>query len=221
VLSPIFFPSDWRRLSLGILGGLALYIGVRILLKFFQPDTAATSQNSNTNTPVSRDVLLAQLFTIQQQLEDNRQRLSFLSLDVVGSSQLKRISSELAVEFTFGEWRRFIETVVKAEGGELQIAAGDGAMCIFRDEASAVRAGQRILSELADFNTQKNRLPEPLRIRAGVNTGIVAWEPGTPIGFLQSTVIDEAARLQKETEPNTLALPDPESAGKVIVWNTF
>jgi class 3 adenylate cyclase len=68
------------------------------------------------------------------------------------------------------------------------------------------------------FNTQKNRLPEPLRIRAGVNTGVVAWEPGTPIGFLQSTVIDEAARLQKDAEPDTLALPDPENPGSTLVW---
>jgi class 3 adenylate cyclase len=219
ILPAILFFSDWRRLVLGILGSLALYIGGLIGLSFLEPKAAATTTIApESESKTSRDALLAQLFDIQQQLEGTRTMLSFLSLDVVGSSVLKKASAELAVEFTFGEYRKFIEAIAKAEGGELQIAAGDGAMCVFRDEAAAVQAGQRILSELPKFNAEKNRLAEPLRVRAGVNSGVVAWEPGTPIGFLQSTVIDEAARLQKEAEPNTLVLLDPEDADARIVW---
>lgn len=179
------------------------YIGVGIFLSMiFKPRRTAAQVEAAS----SREALLEKLFELQQHLESTRVRRAFLSVDVAGSSELKATNTELAVEFSFGQYRRWVEEIVQAEGGLVQVAAGDGAMCIFPDDASAVRAGQRLLRDLPRFNVEQNRLSAPLRIRCGVSVGEVALEPGTPIGHLQSPVIDRAAALQKAGEPNSLVV---------------
>ena len=131
-------------------------------------------------------------------------RRSFLSVDTVGSTQIKRDNSALAVEYTFGQYQKWIEEIVRAEGGEMQSAAGDGVMAVFTTDSASVRAGQRLLSDLPRFNQQQNQCSAPIAVRIGVNAGPVALEPGASIGSVQSPVVDRAAALQKRAEPDTL-----------------
>jgi class 3 adenylate cyclase len=166
--------------------------------------------------PVSRPALLNLLFSLQRQLEGQKERRAFLSVDVVGSSEMKRSAPELAVEHSFGQYRGWIEDVVCAHGGEMQSAAGDGVMAIFPADAGAVRAARQLQEELPRFNQEQNRLPLPFRIRCGVSAGEVAIEEGTPLGHLQSPVIDRAAVLQKRAEPGEIVV-SAEVAGAALV----
>jgi class 3 adenylate cyclase len=59
---------------------------------------------------------------------------------------------------------------------------------------------------MAAFNTKHNHLPTPFRIRCGVSSGTVAIVDGTPIGHLQSAVIDRAANLQKSAQPGGIEI---------------
>lgn len=153
---------------------------------------------------VSRDELLAQMVEIQKRLEGSRERRTFLSIDVVSSSELKRSTDELLVEYSFNQYRYFVEQIVAAEGGQVQSTAGDGTMAMFTTDVAAVRAALRLQNELAAFNAQHNRLPQPFNIRCGINAGEVALIPGQPIGYLQSSVIDRAAALQKSALPGDI-----------------
>ncbi len=155
---------------------------------------------------VSREELLAQMIEIQKRLEGERVRRTFLSVDVASSSEMKRSADELLVEYSFNQYRRFVEEIVLAEGGQVQSTAGDGTMAMFSTDAAAVRAALRLQNELAAFNAQHNRLPRPFQTRCGINAGEVALMPGAPIGHLQSTVLDRAAALQKSAQPGDIVI---------------
>jgi class 3 adenylate cyclase len=185
--------------------GLAVYIATGIILSH-GPEEAASRQE------VSRTTLLEMLFTLQKTLEGQKQHRAFLSVDVVDSSEMKRDAPELAVEYSFGQYRRWVEERVRESGGEMQSAAGDGVMCVFPTDLGAVRAARELQEGLARFNAEQNRLPTPFRIRCGASTGEVAMEPGVPIGHLYSAVIDRAAALQKRAEAGDI-LVSAEMAG--------
>jgi class 3 adenylate cyclase len=164
----------------------------------------------------SRAALLEQLFDLQRQLEGQKQHRAFLSIDVAGSSEMKRSAPELAVEHCFGQYRAWVEEAVRAHGGEMQSAAGDGVMAIFPTDAGAVRAARQLQEELPRFNAEQSRLPLPFRIRCGVSAGEVAMDEGTPLGHLQSPVIDRAAVLQKRAQPGDI-LVGGEVAGAALI----
>jgi class 3 adenylate cyclase len=109
-----------------------------------------------------------------------------------------------------------VEQVIRAHGGEVQYAAGDGVMCLFPTDAGALHATRQLQEGLMSFNAEHNRLPLPFRIRCGVSAGEVAIEEGTPLGHLQSPVIDRAAALQKQAEPGSVVVSSEVTAAALI-----
>jgi class 3 adenylate cyclase len=198
-----------------------IYVGLGLTLTFLGKKRPEQATPAGDSVPVgndaSREALLAQLFALQRQLEAGKVRRAFLSVDVAGSSELKRTNSGLAIEYSFGQYQRWAQEIVRSEGGLLQSAAGDGLMCMFSSDEAAVRAAQHLLSDLPRFNTEQNQLSAPLRIRCGISAGEIAYEPGTPIGQLQSPVIDQAAALQKQGEPDTLSVAAAISAAALAL----
>jgi class 3 adenylate cyclase len=165
---------------------------------------------------VSRQGLLNLLFTLQRQLEGQKQRRTFLSVDVVGSSEMKRSAPELAVEHAFGLYRIWMEGVVRAHGGEMESAAGDGVMAIFPTDAGALKAARQLQEELPRFNQAQSHLPQPFHIRCGVSAGEVAIEEGMPLGHLHSPVIDRAAALQKRAAPGDIVVSGEVTATALV-----
>lgn len=171
---------------------------------------------------MNRAALLDQMFALQRQLAAQKRRAAFLSVDVVGSSQIKQAArttgDELAVEHAFGQYHRWVEGIVATHGGRVQAAAGDGVMCLFEGaagaentapETQAARAARDLQTRLAAFNaSQGGHLSAPLRIRCGVSAGEVAIEAGVPVGHLQSAVIDRAAALQKRAAPGDIVVDE-------------
>ena len=172
---------------------------------------------------MNRAALLEQMFALQRQLAGQKRRAAFLSVDVVGSSQIKQAArtagDELAVEHAFLQYHRWVEEVVRRQGGRMQMAAGDGMMCLFEataeegappPEVRAVRAARELQTQIAAFNTALSGGPlaAPLRLRCGVSTGEVAIEPGAPLGHLQSNVIDRAAVLQRRAAPGDIVVDE-------------
>ncbi|WP_309713631.1 adenylate/guanylate cyclase domain-containing protein [Armatimonas sp.] len=199
--------------------GFGIYLGKRLDAKKKEAELAAkvpvppVSASLGVAPPVrysvetsgvSREELLAQMIQIQKRLEGERVRRTFMSVDVVGSTELKRSADDLLVEYSFNQYRRFVEEIVLAEGGQVQSTAGDGTMAMFETEAAGVRAALKLQESMASFNAQHNRLPKPFHVRVGVNAGEVALMPGQPIGYLQSAVIDRAAALQKSAAPDDI-----------------
>ena len=215
---PPFVPFVFMAAAGGLTGALGALIAqkrqpAQELIEETGPETAPGEMN--------RAALLDQMFALQRQLAAQKRRAAFLSVDVVGSSQIKQAArttgDELAVEHAFGQYHRWVEGIVAAHGGRVQAAAGDGVMCLFEagtgenatPEARAVRAARDLQTRLAAFNEgQGSHLSAPLRLRCGVSAGEVAIEAGVPVGHLQSTVIDRAAALQKRAAPGDIVVDE-------------
>lgn len=207
--------SAWYFL---IMGGLSATLGTAgaFLRQRFSPPAWLLRRHQPEEGGVTRSELLDLLFTLQNRLESQKQHCAFLSVDVMDSSVMKLGASELAVEHSFGQYRRWVEEVVRSCGGKMQSAAGDGVMCLFPDNASAVRAAHKLQTGVAAFNAGLNRLALPFVLRCGVSAGPVAIEPGMPLSHLQSVVIDRAALLQKCAEPGGIVVGGEVAAAGLV-----
>lgn len=153
-----------------------------------------------------RHQLLSQLLEIQDKLKRDEKQVSFVSVDLVGSTKIKTENDPVAVEYTFNEYHRYIEQATLKHGGKIHSTAGDGVTCVFDDPVAAIAAGKAMQAGLFEFNAYKNQLGNPVVLRAAVHTGSVLapGQEATAVNFAH--VIDVAAHLQKAAEPGTLAV---------------
>ena len=160
-----------------------------------------------------RQELLRQLHDLQSKLRTGEQNVTFLSLDVVGSTKMKEQADPLSVEFTFNEYHKFVDSVVRKYGGRVHSTAGDGMTCAFENPQPAFSAARNIQAGIIELNTFRNRIGTPLVLRAGIHMGTVVVPPGqdiTKINFAH--VIDVAAHIQKVCPPGGIAVSDGAAA---------
>lgn len=155
-----------------------------------------------------RHELLQQLQDIQDKLKSDERFVTFLSIDIVGSTRIKGENDPLVVEFTFTEYHRFVQTVVERYGGKIHSTAGDGVTAVFESPQMGYAAGRAILAGLFEFNGFRNKLSKPIEVRAGVHTGSahVAGQSLTNVNFAH--VIDVAAHMQKEADPGCMVVSE-------------
>lgn len=216
VLLTVFLGIAGVATAIAFFLGLATYIAGGILLSSrAELPMFPTAAPPALPGKLPRAELLEQLFALQKQLQGQERRCAFLSVDVVGSSQMKREAPALAVEYSFGQFQEWVAAIVNAGGGQLQSAAGDGMMALFPADALAIRAARRLQEGIEQFNAGRNHLPTPFRIRCGLSAGAVAVDERTPLGYLHSPVIDRAAALQKYAAPGDI-LVAPELADAAL-----
>ena len=165
---------------------------------------------------LSREELLDLLFELYRRLEAQKQHCAFLSVDVVHNSAMKRDGTPLTVEYSFGQFQRWVSEVAQRWGGKIQSAAGDGMTGLFPSDAEALQAARQLQEEILRFNAEHNRLPQPFRIRCGVSAGEVAVGGGEAIGQLQSAIIDRAAALQKRAGPGGIVVSGEVAATALL-----
>jgi class 3 adenylate cyclase len=153
-----------------------------------------------------RHQLLTQLLEIQSKLKQDEKHVSFISVDVVGSTRIKTENEHIAVEYTFNEYHKYIEQIALKHGGQVHSTAGDGVTCVFDEAKDAIMAGKAMQAGLFEFNAFKNKLKNPVEMRAAVHTGnvLAPGKESKAVNFAH--VIDVAAHLQKIAEPGTLAV---------------
>jgi class 3 adenylate cyclase len=200
-VAPATFPYCFIIAPVGLSFSKLLIAGGLALRREFFP-----SESAPEKPPISRQQLVDLLFKLQGQLEGQKQRRIFLSVDVVGSSAMSQSASDLVVEHAFSQFRTWLEEIIQSEGGVVQSVAGDGSMCMFSEEVSAVRAARRLQSGLSEFNVTRNRLAQPFRLRCGICSGEVALEEGVPLREIQSPAMYRAAMLQKRAEPGGIVV---------------
>jgi class 3 adenylate cyclase len=160
------------------------------------------SQNRKTlglrDPAVERQDLLRQLHELQAQLESGKQSLTFLSVDMVGSTRMKVGADPLKVEFTFNEYHKFVEMATTKYDGRIHSTAGDGVTCAFDDSHQAFRAALFMQTAIFELNTFRNQLGKPIVLRCGIHTGdVVAPDAHDVTSVNFAHVIDIAAHLQK------------------------
>lgn len=155
-----------------------------------------------------RQELLHQLLEIQNRLRSDEKFVTFLSVDIVGSTRIKAESDPLSVEFTFNEYHKFVEAVAFRHSGRVHSTAGDGVTVAFDDPKHAYSAGRALLAGLFEFNAFRNKLGRAIEIRAGLHTGSVL-APGQDIKSVNfAHVIDVAAHMQKVSPVGCLVVSE-------------
>lgn len=168
--------------------------------------------DATRNRNKARQTLLKQLVDLQEQLREGQQAATFLSLDVVGSTRMKLDADPLAVEFTFTEYHNFVERIAEKHFGKIHSTAGDGITVAFEHPQNAFNAARQIQTGLVEFNAFRNKLDQPLQLRAGIHSGqVVAPEAGNMTSINFASVIDIAAHLQKECPVGGVAVSDAAS----------
>src|SRR5262249_37432708 len=145
-----------------------------------------------------RQELLKQLVDIQDKLRSGEQTISFLSVDIVGSTRMKQIADPLSVEFTFTEYHKFVEMIARRYGGRVHSTAGDGMTLAFDSPSQAFGAARTIQTGVIELNTFRNKIGVPIVLRCGVHTGTVMAPDASDVTTINfADVIDISAHLQK------------------------
>lgn len=172
-------------------------------------------QVSSKDPMTERQQLLQQLVELQDRLKSGEQAMSFLSLDVVGSTKMKQVADPLNVEYTFTEYHKWVDWVVQRYGGKVHSTAGDGITCAFHHPNNAYAAARYLQTGIVELNTFRNKIGMPIVLRAGIHYGVVNAPEGgdvTKINF--ASVIDIAAHMQKVAPAGGIAVS--EAAAELV-----
>jgi len=154
----------------------------------------------------SRAELLKLFAETKKKLDAMGRDLAFLSIDVIGSTDMKVGEDKALVEHDFMAYKEF---VVARLTQHRQIKAAwtpDGVMICFASADDAVGAARDIIAGLDVFNKTQKTIAKDFRVRCGVNAGLVSFDPATPMEEMSDRVIDVAGHMQKYAAANTIFL---------------
>ena len=149
---------------------------------------------------------LSQYSALHQKMLQHLRLLTFLSVDVKGSAQMKMASDPFITQHSFQEYHRFIERHIYENNGRVHSTAGDGVMSCFQHSQEAVTAARNILNELAAFNRDNSSLSRPFQLRLGIHTGSAVVEEDGAVNTMFSESLDVAGHIQKNAAINRLEL---------------
>jgi class 3 adenylate cyclase len=170
---------------------------------------------------IERRLAVASYTEAKTLLQASQQELTFVSLDIVGSTVLKQGEDPYVVEQCFADYRKLVERALRRHGACKQVWTPDGQMAAFRNPQAGVECAKEVLLQLPEFNRERSRLKRPFRIRAGANIGSLSTDERTPMEQISDFSIDIAGHMQKYADPDTLwiseelygRLEDPDGFG--------
>ena len=157
----------------------------------------------------SRQTLLEIMAETKKKLESMEKDLAFLSIDVVGSTEMKIGEDKTQVEVDFREYMKFIESTVAAQGSLTSAWTPDGVMICFPSPEQALTAAQNVISGLVGFNKNMKTIKANFRVRCGINAGRVYYDRSMSMEQMSDRVIDIAGHVQKYASPNTVGIAKP------------
>ena len=157
----------------------------------------------------SRAALLEIMAETKKRLDTMRRDLAFLSIDVVGSTDMKIGEDKMKIELDFREYKKFVDAAIAANGALAAAWTPDGVMICFATPIAAVTAAQNVIVGLRRFNDKVKTIRGNFQVRCGVNAGSVFYDRSIPMEQMSDHVIDVAGHMQKYALPNTIALAKP------------
>ncbi|HLK61625.1 MAG TPA: hypothetical protein VKU00_34070 [Chthonomonadaceae bacterium] len=189
-------------------------LGATLRERFFPQGIERQQQQVTRN--VSRSEVLHTMQAIQTQMEGRSQHRACLSVDVVSPTEMRFGQAAPMVEYTFGQYRRWVDEVARACGGELHSGVGDSMLFLFPTDAQAVRVARRLQEGVPSFNAALNRLPMPFRLRCGVSGGEMMEGGNLALQHLHSPMLDRAAMLQHRSEPGDIVVSGEVAASALV-----
>jgi len=152
----------------------------------------------------SREELLEMMAQAKKQLDRQKQNLSFLAIDVAGSTKMKEGEEPALAQRDFIQYRKLVERAISDNKGLKAAWTPDGVMICFRTVQNAVQAAQQVLNDLGRFNAQVKTIKADFQVRCGINAGSVLFDDAVPIEEITDRTIDIAGHMQKYAKPNTI-----------------
>ncbi|HEV8564189.1 MAG TPA: adenylate/guanylate cyclase domain-containing protein [Actinomycetota bacterium] len=141
-----------------------------------------------------------------------RRRSTVLFADIVGFSTLAEHLDPEELRALITTTFRGLRTEIESREGMVEKFIGDAVMAVFgvpvAHEDDPQRAVEAALAMLEEIQRRSERMPSPLRLRIGINSGLVvsgSVGDGTQTGVMGDAV-NVAARLQQAAEPDEVVV---------------
>ncbi len=151
-----------------------------------------------------RNRLLSVIAEAKSRHEKLQRDLAFLSIDVVGSTQMKVGEDRLKIEMDFRHYKEFINKEIAKFGALTTAWTPDGVMVCYPTANDAIGSAKSVISGLRRFNQQVKTVRAEFRVRCGVNAGRVYYDPLIPMEEMSDRVIDIAGHMQKYAAPDSV-----------------
>lgn len=133
-----------------------------------------------------------------------KRRLSIVMLDLAGSSKIKIPNQTLVADRAFRDYRATINQILEKYGVEQYEWSGDGAIALFTEPVPAVKAAVEVQTEVGQVGQRHSDLPDALKVRIGIRTGLVYHDPRRGLGEFASRTVDQAGHLEKDCPPGKI-----------------
>lgn len=151
-----------------------------------------------------RKELLKEFANLKTQLDSFGQMLTFLSIDIVDSSGMKKGEDPHLAMYSFDRYNEIVMQTLNANNVIKYVATPDGIMSCFKSVDSAVTAAQELFDKLENFNSTENKIQDAFQIRCGINSGFVYIDQSAPLEQVSDRNIDIAGHMQKHAKANTI-----------------
>ena len=152
----------------------------------------------------SREDLIRLMVETRKKLDSMAREVAFLSIDVVGSTDMKLGEDKAFVEHDFREYKKLVEAAMENQGALKSAWTPDGVMICFATADDAIRAAREVLLELARFNRDVKSVKTQFRVRCGINAGAVHFDKAQRMEEMSDRVIDVAGHMQKYAAADTI-----------------
>lgn len=137
-----------------------------------------------------------------------KRELTIVMLDLAGSSKIKVPNQTLIADRAFQDYRKTINRILEEYGVERYDWSGDGAISLFAETVPAVDAAVMVQRTVAQVGARHGDLPDALKVRIGIRTGLVYYDPRRTLGEFASRTVDQAGHLEKDCPPGSIRLGD-------------
>ncbi len=148
-------------------------------------------------------------------LDGEEYALSFLRIDIVENSQLVRKYPENHIQATYRDLRTIVEKSIEKRNGRIWNWEGDGGLVAFyfaNKNLLAALSGMEIINELFIYNLLRCRLPEPIKVRVAVHSGLCMYTQNID-DLLKDDSIKETVMIEsKHTKPNSMTISNAVSS---------
>ena len=137
-----------------------------------------------------------------------KRMLTIVMLDLAGSSKIKIPNQTLVADRAFQDYRATINAILDEYGCERYDWSGDGAISLFADAVNGVDAAVKVQRAVSEVGSRHKELPDALKVRIGIRTGMVYYDPRRTLGQFASRTVDQAGHLEKDCPPGSIRLGD-------------
>lgn len=162
------------------------------------------SEKSRRRSKSKLQKLLKVHSKIRKKLYQMNRKLTFLSIDLVGSTTMKVGEDPSVVECDFLEYKKYVAKKLSGNNCIKSTWTPDGVMCCFSEFVPAYKAARDVITELEIFNSKVKAIKSNFVVRCGINSGNIFFDEMLPLEDISDRVIDIAAHIQEKAKENTL-----------------